>query len=101
MTTIFIDMRTREEFAKDPKKNAINIPLSDLLLDNVRMLEFLPVDTVIEYYHPLGNLSEFVRYILGKRCGLRNINNRGDVRAISSEVCVFDNNDKNKHYYTD
>jgi hypothetical protein len=101
MSTIFIDMRTKEEFLRNPRKGAINIPLLELLFDDIKALEFLPWNTVIEYYHPLGNLAEYVKHVLYKRYGLRNVNNLGDIRAISSEVCIFDNNNENKRYYTD
>jgi hypothetical protein len=81
MKTIFLDLRSKEEFNSAPLKGAINVPLPDILLSHaLGALNFMPRNIRIEYYYPLENLDSLLVSILNQH-GFFNLHNRGNVTA--------------------
>ena len=98
--SIFIDMRSEDEFKINPVEGAINIPLDDVLIGKLDCLDFIPRTTRLEYYFPLGSACFWVKCVFVSK-GFTNVHNRGDVKAVSSDVCIFDNrNNTISKYYT-
>lgn len=78
MKAIFLDLRSEEEFASDHEKRSINIPLADILFDNLKKLRHVKLNTSIEYYYPLGNFEDLLIKVLNQN-GYFNLYNRANV----------------------
>lgn len=79
--TIFLDLRTAEEFAASSLKDAINVPLDDIFHHKIGVLGHYPLNTHIEYYHPLHPFDELILTLILHSYGFMNLCNRGNIKA--------------------
>ncbi len=83
MNMLFIDVRTKEEYTENHKKGAVNIPVEDIMIGQLGILEHLEKDTPLRLYCRSGARSEKAKEVL-LSYGFTDVVNKGGLDNISA-----------------